>query len=173
MSSVQVFNNIKIHTQYSICEGAVKIDQLAEYCKINKIKAVGLADSYNLCGALEFAEKISKVGTHPIIGTQINLLDDNVIGKVTLYATSEQGYKNLTKLSSLSYLKNLKSNDPYCEIKELLLNSQDLIILTGNYNNFFGKLFNSNKIKNFEKIIGKLKSSFKDIIRLLKFIFSH
>ena len=156
------FNNIKIHTQYSICEGAVKIDQLAEYCKINKIKAVGLADSYNLCGALEFAEKISKVGTHPIIGTQINLLDDNVIGKVTLYATSEQGYKNLTKLSSLSYLKNLKSNDPYCEIKELLLNSQDLIILTGNYNNFFGKLFNSNKIKNFEKIIGKLKSSFKD-----------
>ena len=156
------FNNIKIHTQYSICEGAVKIDQLAEYCKINKIKAVGLADSYNLCGALEFAEKISKVGTHPIIGTQINLLDDNVIGKVTLYATSEQGYKNLTKLSSLSYLKNLKSNDPYCEINELLLNSQDLIILTGNYNNFFGKLFNSNKIKNFEKIIGKLKSSFKD-----------
>jgi len=156
------FNNIKIHTQYSICEGAVKIDHLAEYCKTNKIKAVGLADSYNLCGALEFAEKISKVGTQPIIGTQINLLDDNLIGKVTLYATSEQGYKNLTKLSSLSYLKNLKSNDPYCEINELLLNSQDLIILTGNYNNFFGKLFNSNKIKNFEKIIGKLKSSFKD-----------
>ncbi len=156
------FNNIKIHTQYSICEGAVKIDQLAEYCKANKIKAVGLADSHNLCGALEFAEKISKVGTHPIIGTQINLFDDNVIGKITLYATSEQGYKNLTKLSSLSYLKNLKSNDPYCEIDELISNNQDLIILTGNYNNFFGKLFDANKIKNFEKIINKLKSSFKD-----------
>ena len=71
------FNNIKIHTQYSICEGAIKIDELADYCKINKIKAIGLADSYNLCGALEFAEKLSKVGTQPIIGTQINILSEN------------------------------------------------------------------------------------------------
>jgi len=33
------FNNIKIHTQYSICEGAIKIDELAAYCKTNKIKS--------------------------------------------------------------------------------------------------------------------------------------
>ena len=93
------FNNIKIHTQYSICEGAIKIDELAEYCKLNKIRSIGLADSYNLCGALEFAEKLSKVGTQPIVGTQINLHACNVIGKITMYATSEKGYKNLTKLS--------------------------------------------------------------------------
>ena len=67
------FNHLKIHTQYSICGGAIKIDKLADYYKSNKIKSVGLADSYNLCGALEFSEKISKAGTHPIIGTQINL----------------------------------------------------------------------------------------------------
>ena len=100
------FNNIKIHTQYSICEGAIKIDELAEYCKSNKIKSLGLADSFNLCGALEFSEKLSKVGTQPIIGTQINLKAFNVIGKVTLYAKSEEGYKNLVKLSSQSYLKS-------------------------------------------------------------------
>ena len=64
----KIFNNIKIHTQYSICEGAIKIDELAEYCKSNKIRSLGLADSYNLCGALEFSEKLSKVGTQPIIG---------------------------------------------------------------------------------------------------------
>ena len=63
-SSMKEFNNIKVHTQYSICEGAVKIDELANYCKITKIKAIGI-DSFNLCGALEFAEKISKVGTQP------------------------------------------------------------------------------------------------------------
>ena len=156
------FNNIKIHTQYSICEGAIKIDELADYCKLNKIKAIGLADSYNLCGALEFAEKISKVGTQPIIGTQINLLSDNQIGKITLYATSEKGYKNLTNLSSLSYLKNKSSYEPCCAINDLILNNEDLILLTGNYNNFFGKLFYANKTKYFEKIIEKLRSSFKD-----------
>ena len=135
------FNNIKIHTQYSICEGAVKIDELASYCKANKVKAIGIADSHNLCGALEFAEKISKVGTQPIIGTQINILIENQIGKITLYATTELGFKNLTKLSSISYLKDKESNNPYCKIEDLVANNSDLILLTGNYNNFFGKLF--------------------------------
>ncbi len=156
------FNNIKIHTQYSICEGAIKIDQLADYCKKNKIKALGIADSFNLCGALEFAEKISKAGTQPIIGTQINIFSNNQIGKITLYATSETGYKNLTKLSSISYLKNKESDDPYCEIKDLIENHNDLIILTGNYNDFFGKLFYANKLKFFEKIITELKKRFEN-----------
>ena len=79
------FTNFKIHSQYSICEGAVKIDELAEYCKKNKIKAIGLCDSLNLCGALEFAEKISKVGTQPIIGSQINFKVDNIIGKLPIF----------------------------------------------------------------------------------------
>ena len=111
------FNNIKIHTQYSICEGAIKIDDLAEYCKNNKIKSLGLADSFNLCGALEFSEKLSKVGTQPIIGTQINLKGQNIIGKVTLYAKTEEGYKNLTKLSSLSYLNSKETEDPLVKLK--------------------------------------------------------
>ena len=158
------FNNIKIHTQYSICEGAIKIDELAEYCKLNKIKSIALADSYNLCGALEFSEKLSKVGTQPIIGTQINLRAHNIVGKITLYAKSEKGYKNLTKLSSLSYLKNKETEDPSCELNDLISNNEDLILLTGNYKNFFGKLFYANKIKVFNETVNLLKSHFNDRI---------
>ena len=154
------FNNIKIHTQYSICEGAIKIDDLAEYCKNNKIKSLGLADSFNLCGALEFSEKLSKVGTQPIIGTQINLKAHNTLGKVTIYAKSEDGYKNLTKLSSLSYLKSKETEEPACEIKDLLNNSHDLILLTGNYRDFFGKLFNENKLKNLNETLNLFKKNF-------------
>ena len=158
------FNNIKIHTQYSICEGAIKIDDLAEYCKNNKIKSLGLADSFNLCGALEFSEKLSKAGTQPIIGTQINLKVNDIIGKVTLYAKSEKGYKNLTKLSSISYLKNKENEDPACELTDLIDNNNDLILLTGNYRDLFGKLFKLNKLKNFHEIINQLRKSFKDRI---------
>ncbi len=156
------FNHIKVHTQYSICEGAIKIDELADYCKTNKIKTIGLADSYNLCGALEFSEKISKVGTHPIIGTQINLNESDIIGKVSLYATSEEGYKNLTKISSSSYLKKDIFVDPFCNLDELKKNNEGLILLTGNYTNFFGKLFYKNKLKDFETILESLKNIFKD-----------
>ena len=156
------FNHLKVHTQYSICEGAIKIDELVEFCKSNKIKSIGLADSYNLCGALEFSDKLSKIGTHPIIGTQINLNTLDVIGKVTLFATSEMGYKNLTKLSSLSYLKNNSLTDPACSLQDLLDNNEGLILLTGNYTNFFGKLFYKNKLKDFEQILSSIKKSFKN-----------
>ena len=156
------FNNIKVHTQYSICEGAIKIDELADYCKANKIKSLGLADSYNLCGALEFSEKLSKVGTQPIIGTQINLKAKEIIGKITLYATTETGYKNLTKLSSKSYLDSSLIDEPACDINDLIQNNKDLILLTGNYLNFFGKLYNKNKSKDVEEILNSLKKNFND-----------
>ena len=133
----KIFNNIKIHTQYSICEGALKIDDLANYCKSNKIKTLGLADSFNLCGALEFSEKLSKVGTHPIIGTQINIKAGNTIGKVTLYAQTEKGYKNLTKLSSSSYLKIKETEESACSLNDLIENNSGLILLTGNYRDFW------------------------------------
>ncbi len=158
----KTFNHLKVHTQYSICEGAIRIDDLADYCKSNKIKSIGLADSYNLCGALEFSEKISKAGTHPIIGTQINLNISDIIGKVTLYATSEEGYKNLTKLSSSSYLKNNALKEPSCDLKDLIDNNEGLILLTGNSTNFFGKLFYKNKLKDFNQILNTLKNYFKD-----------
>ncbi len=160
------FNHLKVHTQYSICEGAIKIDDLVDYCKTNKIKSIGLADSYNLCGALEFSDKISKVGTQPIIGTQINLNIGEITGKISLYATSEEGYKNLTKLSSLSYLKNNASKEPSCNLQDLLKNHKGIILLTGNYTNFFGKLFFKNKLKDIEKILKSLKDTFAGSIYL-------
>ncbi len=70
-SNNKIFNHLKVHSQYSICEGAVKIEDLKNYCKDNKIKCVGLSDTSNLCGSLEFSENLSKSGTQPIIGTQI------------------------------------------------------------------------------------------------------
>ena len=158
----QEFINFKIHTQYSICEGAVKIDELANFCKNNKIKAAGICDSFNLCGALEFAEKISKSGTQPIIGTQINFSYKNIIAKLPLFASSEKGYKNLTKLSTKSYLSIDEISDPHCNLEDLYFHSKDLILLSGSINNFFGELFKSNKIKEIEDIIKKISTVFKD-----------
>ena len=46
-SSIQNFNHLKIHTQYSICQGAVKIDELQDFSKSNKIKSLALCDTSN------------------------------------------------------------------------------------------------------------------------------
>ena len=156
------FINFKIHSQYSICEGAVKIDELAEYCKSNKIKAIGLCDSLNLCGALEFAEKISKVGTQPIIGSQINFKVGNVIGKLPIFSKTKEGYKNLTKLSSVSYLESEATSEPYCNLENLYNNSEGLVILSGTVYDLFGKLYKSNKLDLIKEVLKKLNETFQN-----------
>ena len=90
MESYNKFNHLKIHTQYSICEGALKISELSDFCKKNKIRAVGLSDTSNLCVALEFSENISKVGTQPILGTQINFKYKNEYGLLPLIAKTKK-----------------------------------------------------------------------------------
>ncbi len=156
------FNNFKIHTQYSICEGAIKIDELSDFCKSNKIKSVGICDSYNLCGVLEFAEKISKSNTQPIIGSQINFVHEKTLGRIPIFAKNEIGYKNLTKLSSKSYLEIDAISSPHCKIKDLFEHKDGLIITSGNQFDFFGKLFKLNKIKIIENIIKSFKENFND-----------
>jgi DNA polymerase-3 subunit alpha len=162
MPNVKTFNNFKIHTQYSICEGAIKIDDLANYCKENKVSNIGICDSYNLCGALEFAEKLSKFGTHPIIGTQINFSIEDSIGKLPLFASSSLGYKNLIKLSSKSYLDSDEKTDAHCKISDLKNSHEGLMVLSGNHHGLFGKLFKINKLKQIKDTAKELKKIFND-----------
>ena len=107
------FNHLKIHSQFSICEGAIKIDDLKDITKDSKFKAVGLCDTSNLCGALEFAEKLSKSGSQPIIGTQINFKLDDTTGLLPLFALNKDGYKRIIELSSLSFLRNDELSEPH------------------------------------------------------------
>ena len=161
-SQKENFNHLKIHSQYSICEGAIKIDELKDYTKENKIKAIALCDSENLCGALEFAEKLSKVGTQPIIGSQINFKIDDTIGLLPLFALNENGYKSIIELSSLSYLKNDNLSDPHLIFDELLNKTEGLALFSGTTNGLFGKLFNKGKFNEIQKIYAKLKSKYED-----------
>ena len=162
MDNYKNFNHIKIHTQYSICEGALKINELAEFCKKNKIKGAGLSDTSNLCGALEFSENLSKSGTQPIIGTQINFKFKDIIGLLPLIATSEKGYQNIIEFSSNSYLKNNDKDEPHCNFNDVLSTVNDIIILSGTINGLIGKLFVKGRIEEIEEIYSNLKKKFKN-----------
>jgi len=153
------FTHLKIHTQYSICEGALRTADLAKYCKENRVKAVGLCDSYNLCGALEFSESISKSKTQPIIGSQINIKYKDHFGKIPLFAKDLEGYKNLIKLSSKSFLQINENEQPHCKISDIEKNYKGLILLTGSFDGLIGKLF----FKNLNEEILLLLKKFKDI----------
>ncbi|MDB3949425.1 DNA polymerase III subunit alpha [Candidatus Pelagibacter sp.] len=156
------FNHLKIHTQYSICEGAIKIDNLKDFCKENKIPCLGLSDTSNLCGALEFAENISKVGTQPIIGTQINFKFEDTTGLLPLIALNEKGYKRIIELSSMSYLKNDALSDPHLDLKELLNNIGGVLLLSGTIHGLFGRLFQKGHFEQISKLYKNLSSKFQN-----------
>ena len=159
-SDNKTFNHFKIHTQYSICEGAIKIDKLKDFCKKNKIKSLGLSDTHNLSGALEFSENLSSVGTQPIIGTQILFKYKDFKGLLPVIAKNYDGYKSIIKLSSKSYLDNSETTDPYCELDDLVKNFKGIIVLTGSIKCMIGSLFNKGLFNEIEEILTKLKKTF-------------
>ncbi len=156
------FNHLKVHTQYSICEGAIKIDSLKDFCKEKKIACVGLSDTSNLCGALEFSENISKVGTQPIIGTQINFKFEDTIGLLPLFALNKNGYKKIIELSSKSHLENKSLLEPHLDINELYKDTEGLSLFSGTSHGLFGKLFDKGRFDEITKIYEKLVSTFFD-----------
>jgi len=161
-SNNQKFNHLKIHSQYSICEGAIKIENLKKFCKENKISCLGLSDTSNLCGALEFAENISKVGTQPIIGTQIYFRFEDTTGLLPLIALNEKGYKRIIELSSKSYLENDALSDPHLDIIELLTDTEGVVLLSGTIHGLFGKLFEKGRLEEVTKLYKSLLSKFDD-----------
>ena len=160
--SKKEFTHLKIHTQYSICEGALQIIDLAKYCKTNKIKAVGLCDTNNLCGALEFSESIAKSKTQPIIGSQINIQHNGKSGKIPIFAKNLEGYKNLIKLSSKSFLEIKEGEEPHCKIEDLETNNKGLILLSGSFDGLIGKLFLKNLTDEIFVLFKKLNNIFKE-----------
>ena len=160
--SKNFFNNLKIHSQYSICEGAIKIDDLRDLAKLNKFRSLGLCDTSNLCGALEFSEKISKSGTQPIIGTQINFKFGDTTGLLPVFALNEIGYKRIIELSSLSFLKNDELSDPHLNFDELLIKENGVALFSGTINGLFGQLFDKGKFSEIKELYSKLVSKYKD-----------
>ena len=162
-SYYQKFNHLKIHSQYSICEGAIKIDDLTNKAKEFKIKTLGICDTSNLCGAIEFSEKLSKVGTQPLIGTQINFKYEDTVALLPMFALNNDGYKTIIELSSKSYLENDEVSEPNLDINSLLkLDLKGISIFSGTVFGLFGKLFNKGKLLEITQLYKKLSENLGD-----------
>ena len=151
------FNHYKLHTQYSICEGAIKIEDLEKFCKNNKIKSIGISDTSNLCGALEFSETVSKSKTQPIIGSQIKFKYKELTGLIPIIAKNDLGYRNLVKLSSCSYLNHKDFNEPFCEFNDLKQYKDGLIVTLGGLHSLIGELFKRDRRHEIKEIYIFLK----------------
>lgn len=112
------FVHLHCHTEYSLLDGANKVDRLFERIKALKQPAVAMTDHGNMFGAVEFYREASRHGIKPIIGCEIYVAPTSRFEKkgvdkgpkeynnhLILLAMNNQGYRNLCKLVSLGYME--------------------------------------------------------------------
>ncbi|MCB1517238.1 MAG: DNA polymerase III subunit alpha, partial [Hyphomicrobiaceae bacterium] len=109
------FVHLHVHTAYSLLEGALPVGKLLDLAAADGQPALGISDTSNLFGALEFSEKAAKKGIQPIIGAQVEIDFANKeetpdqrhsdTGRVVLIALDEAGFLEMSRLVSRAYLE--------------------------------------------------------------------
>ena len=127
------FVHLRVHSNFSLAEGMLSFDYLANFCVKNNQPAIAITDTSNMFGVLEFSLEMVANGIQPIIGIQVEIApsseDEVNIGEVILIAKSDVGYKNLLKISSnLSINKDFNKFVSYANLIE---NKDEIILLTG------------------------------------------
>ena len=130
--------HLHVHSEYSLLDGACKIDALAARAAAFDQPAIGLTDHGVMNGAVELVKAAKKHGVKPIVGLEAYFVDDRHLheGKVernhlTLLAADDEGYRNLVKLSSGGFLEGLHRGKPGVDLELLDRHSDGVICLTG------------------------------------------
>lgn len=159
----KVFIHLRNYTQYSLSRGALRINDIVDFCKQNNQPAVAISDFNNIFGAMEFSISCKNSGIQPIIGCNINFVSQEFVqGNLLLIVMTEEGYLNLSKILSKSYLKNSNGLLPFINFDDLKKNQNGLICLAGGSSGLVTKNFSITDLNRTENLISKLHDIFGD-----------
>ncbi|MEZ5811532.1 MAG: DNA polymerase III subunit alpha [Rhizobiaceae bacterium] len=142
------FIHLRVHSAYSLLEGALPVDRIVAHAVSNDSPAIAVTDSNNLFGALEFAQKAVKAGVQPVVGCQLDIDfgdDPDWPGeaarprdghrpsllRLVLIAANEAGHANLVRIVSSAYLDKAAEAPVHVCAAALKQFSAGIICLTG------------------------------------------
>ena len=174
------FVHLRVHTAFSLLEGAIKVENLVKTCGDLAMPAVAMTDTSNLFGALEFSTACAGDGIQPIIGCQ--LLADfsaeaerdplkphngngdghnaNELDQIVLLVQDEAGYLNLLSLVSKAHLESDAGSDPHVTLRDLEAHNKGLIALTGGVNGGVGRLLVHGQYEAAEELLETLSGMY-------------
>ncbi|NVJ71009.1 MAG: DNA polymerase III subunit alpha, partial [Alphaproteobacteria bacterium] len=167
------FVHLRVHTAYSLSEGAIHVKDLVKQCVGHKMPAVAMTDTDNMFAALEFSSYATDAGIQPIIGVTLHVQnpykDLQARGKkaakpdqLVLLAQSDAGYRNLMKIVSKAHLESdvqIGVQYPFSDFEGL---TDDVICLTGGVSGPVGALLLEGKADEAEKCLLDLHKLFGD-----------
>ena len=171
------FVHLRVHSAYSLLEGALTIPKLVSLAAEERMPALALTDTNNLFGALEFSEYAAQAKIQPIIGCTLSLsfaaepearpdsceLVKHINhGRIALLAKDASGYANLIKLSTEAYRYGADSGETLVTIAHLALHQEGLIALTGGPDGVIDRAIAANDFRFAETALNQLKGIFGD-----------
>jgi len=169
MSAAPSFIHLRVHTEYSLLEGAIPVKKLPELAAKAGMPAVAVTDTNNMFCALEFSEGAVKAGVQPIVGCQVDLqFLKTEPGKrpeepagIVLLAQSEAGYMNLMKLNSALYVDK-GGQLPQVTLDDLRAHHEGLICLSGGPEGPVGRLLAQGQRPKAEALVRDLAAIFPE-----------
>ncbi|KCV82933.1 DNA polymerase III subunit alpha [Actibacterium atlanticum] len=163
------FIHLRLHTEYSLLEGAVRVKKLAGTCADMGMPAVAVTDTNNMFAALEFSTLASGAGVQPIMGCQVDVAFDppapgekpRPFAALVLLAQDEAGYMNLEKLNSCLYLRT-DGQLPHVTLDELEQYSAGVICLTGGPEGPIGQFLQNGQTPKAEALMKRLAATYPD-----------
>jgi DNA polymerase-3 subunit alpha len=170
----QTFIHLCNHTIYSLCKGTIHINDIIKKASKEQMPAIAISDISNLFGALEFSIACKKNNIQPIIACDliIDIEDSNksnisdleleeTFKRIILIAKNDQGYLNLTNLSSEIHLSRIRNLTPHIKLSKLQEKSKGLIAICGGEKGILGKNILGNNQNAAEKLAEKFQEIFK------------
>jgi len=154
------FTHLHVHSHYSLLDGLAKIDQILDTCQELKMSSIALTDHGSMYGLVEFYQKAKKRGIRPILGNEVYIAPNGMLQKrpnidnkryhLVLLVKNEEGYRNLVKMTSKSYLEGFYYK-PRVDKELLRKHSQGLICLSACLAGEIPKAIMTGKIEEAEK----------------------
>jgi DNA polymerase-3 subunit alpha len=159
------FTQLHFHTDYSIRDGFIKINDLIDYCKANGYPAVSITDHGNMCGSLILYQGCKKQGLKPIIGCELYVVDDlsntRKRDHIVLISKNLKGFGNLIRIHNYGWEIGYYRGFPVVDYDFIYNNSEGLICFTACAAGKMSKLIMDNKTTEAATFAKKLKKIFK------------
>ncbi len=162
------FVHLHVHTEFSLLDGAAKIKQLVALSAERGNKAVAITDHGNMYGTLQFYTECLSHGIKPIIGSEFYVCEDHkqrggkpVLNHLILLAKNNEGYKNLLKLSSISFVDGFYYK-PRIDYNLLEQYHEGIICLSACLAGSIPQMILQNRLEDAEKLALRLKGLFGD-----------
>ncbi len=164
------FIHLRVHSAYSLAQGALKIEQIIDFCQKQAMPAVAITDNDNCFGMREFSLKAQNAGVQPIMGAALtvglNKPDENFIQKHSLLlpmvvlVQNEQGWLSLCHLLKLAYMDTPNDEQPHISMDDILAHNEGLILLSGGAIGPLGRLISEGFSDKAEEILESLHKAY-------------